>query len=284
MKISSVSRNVIFNGKASFHPVDLSYKKALQKGLADTFDIKCKIDDMESIAGPYEFMNIIKNLKPENYKPGKNFRANFHIHTDASDGLMTVNDFLNNCIAWIKKLRECGKKQDQLPLFSAAITDHDRAVNSKIAMAEIVKEPEKYKDFKFISGCEFMFGAQFDDKKVWFEAVGLGFNPFDSKLDRLMKGFASNNKILDISDIKASGGVLSWAHPLISPERVNEKFMDFLKKNGVEGIEADYQYQNFDYEYINAVTRSTDFENLVKKMDMFRTGGTDSHGSSIFGH
>ena len=43
----------------------------------------------------------------------------------------------------------------------------------------IAEEPKKYKNFKFIPGCEFLFldnnsGFRFPA----FEAVGLGFNPF----------------------------------------------------------------------------------------------------------
>lgn len=282
MKILGVNKSI--TGNIKLHPIDIVYKKALQKGLADTFNINCKIEDMESIAGPFELMGIIKKLKPENYAPGENFRANFHLHTNASDGSMTVDEFLNNCLDWVKKLRSNNKNSDGLPLFSAAITDHDRVINAKKAIAEIVKNPKEFKDFKFAAGCEFMFNGEFSGKEMGFEAVGLGFNPFDRKLDRLMKGFSSDNKFSDIPDIKASGGVLSWAHPLISPSRVNEAFMTFLKKIGIGGVEANYQYLGFKKEYINEVKASTGIEALVKKLGMFRTGGTDSHRHNIFSH
>lgn len=42
-----------FNG-TNLNRKDLSYKKALQKGLKDTFDINCKIEDLASVATPAE--------------------------------------------------------------------------------------------------------------------------------------------------------------------------------------------------------------------------------------
>lgn len=38
---------------------DFGYKKSLQKGLKESFVINCKLEDLNSIAGPVELKNII---------------------------------------------------------------------------------------------------------------------------------------------------------------------------------------------------------------------------------
>ena len=44
-------------------------------------------------------------------------------------------------------------------------------------------EPEKYKNFRFVAGCEFMFLDENSGFKYpAFEAVGLGINPFCEEL------------------------------------------------------------------------------------------------------
>lgn len=68
-----------------------------------------------------------------------------------------------------------------------------------------------------------------------------------------MKSFSSNNSFKDIKIVKAARGILSWAHPLNSPEKINDEFALFLKQNGVENIEGNYQYLNFPKEYIKEI-------------------------------
>ena len=158
----------------------------MQKGLKDTFDINCKIEDLASVATPTELKNIINKLQSFQYETGENFRANFHIHTIASDGCLTAKEFLELCKDWSEYIFKSGKSNDGLPAFSAAITDHNKIDSVKNAIALISQNPDKYKNFKFVSGCEFLFHGY---KKPYsaFEAVGLGFNPFDKNLEPLTK-------------------------------------------------------------------------------------------------
>lgn len=267
-----------FNG-TNLNRKDLSYKKALQKGLKDTFDINCKIEDLASVATPTELKNIINKLQSFQYETGENFRANFHIHTIASDGCLTAKEFLELCKDWSEYIFKSGKSNDGLPAFSAAITDHNKIDSVKNAIALISQNPDKYKNFKFVSGCEFLFHGY---KKPYsaFEAVGLGFNPFDKNLEPLTKGFKSNNHISDAKKITDAGGILAWAHPIYTPKKLNNDFFTFLKNNGINGAEGNYQYKSFDKEYIQTVKPLVD--KLIKKFQMFITGGTDSHTKSIF--
>jgi hypothetical protein len=95
-----------------------------------------------------------------------------------------------------------------------------------------------------------------------------------------MKGFGSNNHVEDIKKILASGGILSWAHPIVTPDKINEDFFTFLKKWGVNGVEGNYQYNRWDWEYVNKGKLL--LNPLIEKFNMFVTGGTDSHIKSIF--
>ena len=183
-------------------------------------------------------------------------------------------------MSWADKLFSKGKSKDGLPAFTASITDHDRVSSVQEAIALISQEPEKYKNFKFVSGCEFMFTGYEGDAYPAFEAVGLGFNPFEKDLEPLMKGFASDNKVSDIEKVLNAGGILSYAHPLVNPDKLTDDFFAFLNKYGINGVEGNYQYSRWDKEYIDIgkpiVAR------LAEKFKMFLTGGPDSHRKTIF--
>ena len=146
------------NFKSNYlHPVDIKYKQSLQLELKKSYGINCELSDLASIAGPIETRSIINLLKSKNYEVGKNFRANFHIHTNASDGRLTPQEFLDACVDWANNIFK--RKKDKLPPFSAAITDHDSVKSTKEAIVLISQNPDKYKNFKFISGCEFLFNG-----------------------------------------------------------------------------------------------------------------------------
>ncbi len=279
MQVGIVNLDKILFKSKQITPRDLEYKKLLQKGLKDTFELSCKVEDLESVVGPDELKSIIDRLNPKQYEVGENFRANFHLHTKASDGSLTPKEFLELCKEWADKVFKSGKAQDGLPPFSAAITDHDRVRSVKETIALIANEPDKYKNFKFVAGCEFMFNG-YKEPYSAFEAVGLGFNPFDKSLEPMMQGFSSKNKVSDIKKVLESGEILSWAHPIVTPDKINDDFFSFLKANGVNGVEGNYQYSKWDREYINAV--KPNLEKFIKKFKMFVTGGTDSHRKSIF--
>lgn len=279
MKILNTQKYQTNFGSTKLHPIDLAYKKLLQKGLRDSFQINCNIEDLNSIAGPIELKKIIKNLKSEHYISGDDFRANFHIHTTASDGDLTPKEFLEQCTEWANYIFKKKTKTEALPPFSAAITDHDRIKSVKEVIAIISQNPDKYKNFKFVSGCEHLFHSNKDESRG-FEAVGLGFNPFDKNLKPLMKGFESNNNISDAKKVIEAGGILSLAHPLNSPQNLTDDFFKLLKEHNINGIEKYYQYMECDKEYITEVKKR--LEPLLKRHKMFSTGGTDTHGKSIF--
>lgn len=279
MKILCItSYNQTFKGK-KLHPIDLAYKKTIQQGLKNTYNIKCEIEDLNSVVGPIELRRIINLLRPEDYIPGEDFRANFHIHTQASDGSLTPKLFLEQCKTWGNKISKTIKK-DLLPPFTAAITDHDCIDSVKETLAIISQNPSDYKNFKFVTGCEFLFHG-YKEPYSAFEAVGLGFNPFERDLDDMTKGRDSKNSVDDTKKILKTGGILSWAHPIVTPEKINDDFFSFLKTHGIDGIEGNYQYIFWNKDYVQSF--SDKLKTLIQKYQMFVTGGTDTHSKSIFG-
>ena len=95
-----------------------------------------------------------------------------------------------------------------------------------------------------------------------------------------MKGFGLNNQVSDAKKVLESGGILSWAHPIVTPDKIHEDFFSFLKANGINGVEGNYQYNRWDKEYIDSIKPRLD--KLIKQFKMFVTGGTDSHKKTIF--
>ena len=278
MKILPVSKEINFKS-IKLSQADIAYKKLLQQGLKDTYGVNYSQECLKSIAGPDEMKSILAKLKAFQYQVGENFRANFHIHTKASDGSLSVDEYLGLCKEWADKIFKDNKINDDLPPFSASITDHDRIINTKEAVAKIAENPDEYKNFKFITGCEFLFNGY---KKPYsaFEAVGLGFNPFDKDLEPMTKGFSSKNTVEQIPIVTRDGGILSWAHPIVTPDKIVDDFFIFLKELGIEYVESFYQYSKWDKEYVESI--KPELDTMIEKYGMKSTGGTDSHVKSIF--
>jgi len=276
MKIDKTNK-VSFKAKLQLHPVDIAYKKQLQQGLKDTFNLSCKIDDLKSVAGPVELQTLLNKFQPKHYVVGDDYRVNYHIHSKASDGGMSSKEFLERAIDYADFVFKKGKKSDDLPPFSAALTDHNSYNGTKEVLSEIVQNPEKAENFKFVAGCEFMLDG-FKKPYSAFEAVGLGFNPFDKALnDKIQKKY---NDVSFVADIKRAQGTLFWAHPLLQMDKINPEFFGFLKKVGVEGVEGHYQYNRFHWENIDEMIDKVHV--LAKKFNMLESGGQDNHRHTIF--
>ena len=284
--------------KGNLSPLDLKYKKALIKGIQETYQFTPKLENMDSILAPGELKTFLKLLPQKAFNVGKRsddlfsstsefknvkkgkFQINLHLHTRHSDGSMSVEDFLDQSARYADKVAQ-NKDVNGIPFYISSITDHNDFEGSKEAVAAIVEDPKKYKNFKFIPGCEFLFldnncGFIFSS----FEAVGLGFNPFDKELLSKLCNF---NEISIIDKIKEFGGILSYAHPLrfCQGNGMDIDFIKYLKRIGIDGIESNYQYLNFKNtpELKNEIKRSKE---IAHNFDLWETGGTDTHSRNIF--
>jgi len=284
-------------------PLDKFYKVALQKGLKEKFGLTCKLDDLNSIAGPIELKKLIGKFTPRDFELGPktehffmgktahqyavdgSFRVNLHLHSEVSDGSSSPEDILEMCTKYANKIaKKLGKtfnRKNDIPPFTASLTDHDKFSGNINIIKEIAQNPEKYKNFKFAVGSEFHIDG-YKEPYTGFEAIGLGFNPFDTKLNETITKTKEPNPLSFIKTVKEAGGVMSLAHPAQFFDRMHDDFFGFLKKNGVNGIEGNYQYCGFKYDK-EFFEKLDTINTLAKKHDMFLTGGTDSHQRQIFG-
>lgn len=152
-----------------------SLQKIIAKGLARQFWHFVQTGGFKCRCRAVWIKANINKLKPEHYQVGEKLRANFHLHTIASDGRLTPKEFLKQCTSYANRVFKSGKANDNLPAFSAAITDYDRVKSSQEVIVLISQEPGKYKNFKFVAGCEFLLHG-YKEPHPAFEAVGLGFN------------------------------------------------------------------------------------------------------------
>lgn len=290
--ISFLSNSDKFNNQSS--DFDIQYKKALAKGISDTFNCSVNEKDFGSVVAPNELKQLLKRFLAEHFQTGSfpfnnpnkrevftnvlegKYRINLHSHSRKSDGIMTPSEFLKMAAKYADKAK---RLHPDLPPFTIALTDHNNIEGAKEILSLIAKNPDKYKNLKFVVGCEFMF---MDKDSTFefpaFEAIGLGFNPFDPEINKRLK---SMNDIDLLGVIKDSGGVVSYAHPYIQGNGCDEDFIKYLISKGVNGIESNYQYFNF--QDIPELRKSmSDTKSVAEKYNLFETGGTDTHHRNVF--
>lgn len=202
-----ISKN---NLKKTLSESDKNFLESIKTSLKDS-GIDVKLDDLNSIVAPDEFKNLIKKFQPQHFRVGmqvseakakgisleefyKNaingdFRVSLHTHSNFSDGKATVEEFLESARKYADKVAKLNKN-DGLPPFTIALTDHDGIKGCQEIIKIIAKNPEKYKNLKFVSGCEFsvMNGSRHHD------ITGLALNPFDQNLNKVLDDLANTRK------------------------------------------------------------------------------------------
>lgn len=260
--------------------ITLGYKEALIKGIHRRYQFTPGAEALSSVLSPDELKQILRNIPAsfydvgdrfENVKSG-NFRINLHVHTNKSDGSMTPQEYLEQSVRYADKIKG---------IYISAATDHNNFEASQEVIAMIADEPKKYKNFRFVAGCEFMFldedcGFRFPA----FEAVGLGINPF---CEELLAKLRKLNPINIIDKIKEFGAILSYAHPVryCQGNGVQMDFIEYLKTIGIDGIESNYQYIGF-VDTPDLRAQIAESKEVAAQNGFFETGGTDTHGKNIF--
>ena len=297
MKIAGISQLKNFCFTSSLTKKDRAYKSALCSGLKDNYGINASVENLDPIVAPDELKNLLKKFSKTDYETGCNpslnlppvdtfenvanrtHRVNLHAHTNKTNKKMSTEDFLAQSLKYADKAAEV-RQNDEIPAYTSAITDHNNIEGVKQAIAAIAKEPDKYKNYKFVPGCEFRLkDTEHNLKHPSYEVVGLCFNPFDEELNSSLKEYNSTEII---QKIKETGGIVSYAHPLrfCQNQEVDDEFIQYLVDIGVDGIESNYQYFfNKPHDITEGVEK---IDKLAKKYDLYETGGTDTHGNNIF--
>ena len=168
---------------------DEKYKKALIQELNLNLDDYHKLD---AIVGPNEFETFLRNHQNNplayaqtddftNVREG-NFRANFHIHTTNSDGLMKVEDLLNLAEEYGQSLTD--KKGEK---FYFAITDHNTVNGTKEALNLLIENPSKYQHIGLVLGIEAsaMFTSEHTHSCSEVHLLSYAINPFEDEIAQL---------------------------------------------------------------------------------------------------
>ena len=210
VKIHKVEKAIADTFAAKF-PKDVEYRKELLRAIGIP---ESKWFSIRSIIGGQEYKSIVSEFAdfPEAYTPGKslltvsqddyeltgvmsrNFRISLHNHTTKSDGLMSIQELLDQAASYADEVAKSNRLKDIVIAedspFTIAITDHDTVDGCKEAVRIIASNPEKYKNLRVVFGTELsvenrMLGNNLT-KPVPFHMVVNCINPFDKSLNEFL--------------------------------------------------------------------------------------------------
>ena len=303
---------------------DLEYKKEIcaLSGIS-----RINPMSLESIMGPDEFKNVIKENSENRsfYVTGERpsnevtildsnklenvetmvFGGDYHIHTNNSDGSLTVEELLEKAVEYGDKYAQFNGKP-----FVIGITDHNTAEGCKKAVEIIAKNPDKYKNIRVVLGVE--ISAKENDingckvkKPAKYHMLAMCINPFDEKINNFFNYLQEESKspmyIKPISLQDAFDNMkhqkqchFALAHPAFphlgkriyedknvyeALREVIERFKSVTKERALY-LEAYYSSYSGDLatdnNMLDTVIRACD------ELELYKAGGIDCHGESIF--
>lgn len=174
-------------------PDDFAYIKNLAKhmGIKEGEEYK-----LNSVMGKSQLQKLLDEFTPVDFSIGKDFdgarnmtfRVNLHNHTTASDGKLTVEQFLEQARKYADRIAQ-NTQSDDKPPFTIAITDHDTLDGCRDALNILAADPEKYKNLKVVLGSEISVSncdSEIVSRPLNFELVGYCQNPYDEKLVKIL--------------------------------------------------------------------------------------------------
>jgi len=257
------------------------------------------ISALKSVVGKNELAFLLKNqFKPHNFFPGENnenvkngiFCVNMHNHTIFSDGLMTPKKLLDKALAHSQNIRKT---------VYISLTDHNEVEGNKKAIEVLSKNPDKYKNVRFIPGMEIFLthmpeNAAPEIKSTHLEMLIYCLNPNDADIKKLLNGKSYKETsgspafmsipIESVQSCFENKSVLRiLAHPgrtKLSPATDMQQFLNDFIKTGGDGVEAYYTYPTG--KYGQRGSQHTEAEIYADENSLFKTGGRDAHGYNIF--
>ncbi len=202
--------------------------------------------------------NRISAIREEDYYSS----SDLHIHTNYSDG---TSDFISIL-----------EKAKNLNYNNIAISDH----NTVQGYLE-----NNWKEYPFL-----IPAVEFDciDGHLLVHILGYGIDPYNKDLQAVCaKDRHGSNHVIPrlfrakspkcvIDAIHAAGGIAVLAHPCCMWVLSIDRYINKLKKMGLDGVEVYYPYKN-----LRGVVK---FHNpkivsaLAEKHGLIKTGGSDCHG------
>lgn len=206
-------------------------------------------------------INLFNNLTEEDYKT----TADFHLHSTASDGRVQADELVRQ--ARVKGLKHF------------AICDHNTL--------------DGYKLINLDEYPELITGIEFDCwyKGIFLHLLGYGFDlnseelkPFLAKNKAetekdIIRIFSTRNVPKMIEAIHKAGGIAVLAHSACCWTINHEHFVKEMVKIGLDGLECFYPYKR--HRGIIKFHRAGSVKKIAEKLNLIKTGGTDTHGNLI---
>lgn len=162
-------------------PEDRAYLETLAREIRLPANETAKL---ASVMGAQELKALLSRVDYDYFLGAEEttpFKINLHIHTKASDGIMTARELLDNALEYCLS--------NQLEQVVVAVTDHDALDSARDILHILAEESEKYRPVRVVLGCE-LSAAYFDEDlrlPVDFELLYYGLNPFDGELKLLLE-------------------------------------------------------------------------------------------------
>ena len=234
------------------------YLKTLANDLSKELKTEIKPSDLKSVITKQEFYKIAKSLKEENYIASaeniKNgvFRADFHSHSNYSDGITSVETIMNQAAEYGDKLKKINGKK-----FLFALSDHDGVEGVKEALKIIARSPKKFENVKFIPAAELSLPIPCEVGSVkhnktkneveMIEMLIYGINPFSKASDEYFSNLYKNRKKCVQDALKLA----SQKNPDIN--YLEEEFIKYFTRKKVPYCMLNQHWRVF--HYINLKTR-----------------------------
>lgn len=203
----------------AYHGYSNNYKVKLACDLSKELGQKITTKNLKSIMSKNELLKELPKLTEQNYVASENnikngiFLADLHSHSNFSDGQISVENLLNQAVEYGNKLEKLNGKK-----FIFALSDHDGIDGVKEAMKIIAKNPEKFKNIKFVPAAEVSFVMPCQKNSVRYEkfksdvqmpeVLVYGINPFSETSKNFFEGiYRSRSK--QISDSISDYSMLS---------------------------------------------------------------------------
>ena len=207
-----------------------------------------------------QYKDLIKTFTEADYAEN---RVNLHIHTNYSDGCADFNDI-------ISQAQEKGFRY-------IAIADHNtmKGYEENSIPQSVIPAVE----FDCWHGYVFMhllaYGVDFYNKEL---QKFFAKTKKETELD-IIRFFTSRRAPELIRAIHNAGGIAVLAHPACCWCLSLERFINDLKKHGLDGVEAFYPYERH-RGIIKFHSRET-VKELADKLELIKTGGTDLHSACL---
>lgn len=295
----------------AFTPNDKEYKQALLKSSGHS---EYTMKNMKSVMGEKELTYVIKkyNKHPEKYQSDLNeygdmegvkrltYRAGLHSHTTFSDGSLTPEETLNQAAEYADKVK-AKHPFEKYPMV-IAITDHFNTLGCQEAIDIIQKNPEKYKNVKFVVGMEteayVQMPSQKNEKPIHLLAWCI--NPYEwpfadleykNAITKTGTAYKELNFLYYKDFIKRihalKDGIVGIAHPLRYFDKdetldavIDELFDEYASMKDEKVLFTEGYYQPYRFKIPEETYKKT-FEKAHKR-GIISTGSQDTHGNSIF--